>query len=160
MPRLRIPLSALTGVTLSGPTFVWNSSDALASNTVRERTFMTERKTLAQSLSILVTVRPLRLSCALLAIAFAGLAARQETPETKPPETFFAGTVDVCTPQKIVVSRAVLGKTEKREFKLTADTKVEGKLRTRVRVTVRYESAEGGDTATLVVVRQPDSKNE
>jgi hypothetical protein len=58
-----------------------------------------------------------------------------------------------------VVSRAVLGKTEKREFKLTADTKVEGKLRTKVRVTVRYESGESGDTATLIVVRQADSKN-
>jgi hypothetical protein len=47
----------------------------------------------------------------------------------------------------------VLGKPENRSFVVTAETKVEGRLRARVRVTVRYISDDDGDTATLIVVR-------
>jgi hypothetical protein len=81
------------------------------------------------------------------------ISARPQAANTKKTDTFFAGTVLDTTTEKIVVSRVVLGKTEKRQFRLTSDTKVEGRLRARVRVTVRYITDEDGDTATLIIVR-------
>jgi hypothetical protein len=77
----------------------------------------------------------------------------QQSPEQKKPDTFFAGTVSEYTAEKISVSRTVSGKPEKRTFRITPDTKVEGKLRTKVRVTVRYTSDDDGDVATLIMVR-------
>lgn len=81
------------------------------------------------------------------------LLAQNSTPAPKQEDTFFAGTVASLDSEKIVVSRSVAAKTEQRTFKITADTKVEGKLRAKVRVTVRYVSDESGATATLIVVR-------
>lgn len=86
----------------------------------------------------------------------AGFArAGQDAPNPPPaqPDTFFAGSVTLITPEKVSVSRKVSGKTENRTFRLTPATKVEGKLKVKVRVTVRYSSDETGDTATLIVVR-------
>ncbi len=79
--------------------------------------------------------------------------AQQDTPQQKPPDTFFAGTVTEWTPEKISVSRKVSGKPESRTFRVTADTKVEGKQRLKVRVTVRYIVDDDGERATLIVVR-------
>jgi hypothetical protein len=79
-------------------------------------------------------------------------SAQQEPPENK-VDTFFAGTVTEFSPDKVEVSRVVSGKKENRAFRVTPDTKVEGKLRTKVRVTVRYSSTDEGDTATLIIVR-------
>ena len=84
--------------------------------------------------------------------------AQQDPSEQKKPDTFFAGTISEVTPERIMVTRMVLGKTEKRIFRITPDTKVEGKLHTKVRVTVRYSAAEDGDIATLIVVRPADPK--
>ena len=76
-----------------------------------------------------------------------------QAPNDKTADTYFAGTVADYTAQKITVSRVVLGKTEKHAFRITAETKVEGRLRAKVRVTVRYITDDDGDTATLIVVR-------
>ena len=107
-----------------------------------------------------MTLSHLRSLCVLLAIAVAAPAAisRAKAQDSDPPPpagTFFAGTVEVYTAQKITVSRTVLGKTEKREFKITPETKIEGKLRARVRVTVRYVASDDGEIAKLIVVRVP-----
>jgi hypothetical protein len=81
------------------------------------------------------------------------------TPQTQNPQAekdvdvFFAGTVDTIAADYISVSRMAQGKTEKRDFRITPETKVEGHLRTRVRVTVRYTTGEDGDTATLIIIR-------
>ena len=77
---------------------------------------------------------------------------------SKREDTFFAGTVASWDTQKIVVSRSVAAKKEQRTFRMTPETKVEGKLRAKVRVTVRYTSDEDGDIATLIVVR-PQTKS-
>ncbi|HML16583.1 MAG TPA: hypothetical protein VK419_06140 [Bryobacteraceae bacterium] len=91
-----------------------------------------------------------------------GFAAGQEPPPappaTKQADTFFAGSVTELTPEKISVSRKLSGKTENRSFRITPDTKVEGKLKMRVRVTVRYVTDEAGDTAMLIVVRTAQQK--
>ena len=76
----------------------------------------------------------------------------------KKADAFFAGTVVESTAEKITVTRTVLGKPENRSFSVTEDTKVEGRLRIRVRVTVRYTSDDNGDTATMIVVRSAAAK--
>lgn len=76
-----------------------------------------------------------------------------ETATSKAPDAFFAGTVTELTSETVVVGRTVRGKAESRSFQLTPQTKVEGKLAAKVRVTVRYIPDDDGDAATLIVVR-------
>jgi hypothetical protein len=76
----------------------------------------------------------------------------------KKADAFFAGTVVEFTDEKITVTRTVLGKPENRSFAMTPETKIEGRLRVRVRVTVRYTSDENGDTATMIIVRSTKKK--
>jgi hypothetical protein len=76
-----------------------------------------------------------------------------ETGTSKAADTFFAGTVSQFDSETIIVGRTVRGKAESRTFSLTPQTKIEGKLALRVRVTVRYITDDDGDTATLIVVR-------
>lgn len=92
------------------------------------------------------------LSALSLWLALAGITSAQDG-DAKKPDTFFAGTVLESTAEKITVSRVVRGKTQKRTFRVTPDTKVEGKLRPRVRVTLSYLTDEDGDTALRIVVR-------
>lgn len=88
-----------------------------------------------------------------LSISVWAVRAQQDAPEQKKPDTFFAGTVTEWNAQKISVSRTVSGKAESRTFRITADTKVEGKQKIKVRVTVRYVADDDGERATLIVVR-------
>ena len=82
--------------------------------------------------------------------------------EPKYDQTFSGPIVEV-TATKITVSRSILGKpAENRSFSIKPDTKIEGKLRVRVRVTVGFVTTDDGDVARLVVVRaaqkQPEKK--
>ena len=90
--------------------------------------------------------------CALTCAA-AGPAADETT--AKAADTFFAGAVTESTVDKITVGRTVRGRAESRTFRLTSETKIEGSLASKVRVTVRYVTDDDGDTATLIVVRTP-----
>lgn len=66
----------------------------------------------------------------------------------------FSGPIIELTATRITVSRSILGKpAEKRSFWIKSDTRVEGKLRVRVKVTVGYITTDDGDVARLVVVR-------
>jgi hypothetical protein len=85
-------------------------------------------------------------------------ADEPSTAAAKKADAFFAGTVVESTADEITVTRTVLGKPEKRSFVVTPETKVEGRLRIRVRVTVRYISDDGGDTATMIIVRSAAKK--
>jgi hypothetical protein len=89
----------------------------------------------------------------LLASTPAAPLLADENATTKAADTFFAGTVTELTSDTIVVGRTVRGKAESRTFQLTPQTKTEGKLAAKVRVTVRYIADDDGDTATLIVVR-------
>ena len=97
------------------------------------------------------------LTTALLIGLLAGVPATplvaDETSASKAADTFFAGTVSQFTSETIIVGRTVRGKAESRTFILTSQTKIEGKLAVKVRVTVRYFTDDDGDTATLIVVR-------
>ena len=88
----------------------------------------------------------------------ASQSASDEPTTEKTTDAFFAGTVVETTTEKITVTRTVLGKAENHSFAVNADTKVEGKLRTKIRVTVRYIPGEDGDTATMIIVRSASKK--
>ena len=77
----------------------------------------------------------------------------EQKREPKYDQTFSGPIVEVTT-TKITVSRSILGKpAEKRTFWIKSDTRIEGKLRVRVKVTVGYVTTDDGDVARLVVVR-------
>jgi hypothetical protein len=71
-------------------------------------------------------------------------------------DAFFSGNVLEVTPEQVSVSRTILGKSpETRTFKILATTKIEGKMKQKSRVTVRYAAATGdeGDVALSIIVR-------
>ncbi len=95
-----------------------------------------------------------------LCLVMAGIprrtAAFQEAQQEANPQkqdTFFAGNVLEFSGEKITITRTVLGKTQKRAFRITPDTKVEGRLRPKVRVTVGYVTDDDGDVAMRIIVR-------
>jgi hypothetical protein len=98
----------------------------------------------------------------LLCAAMAAAQDAPSAPENHPahPDSFFSGTVVEVAAGSLTVSRTILGKpAEKRTFILNGDTRIDGKLTTKIRVTVRYASREEGDVAVSVLVRgKPDKK--
>lgn len=101
------------------------------------------------------------LVCLLAAVACLGMAEAEQPQETPPQEEpepvsyeFFSGTVVEVQQTKLTVVRTLPGKEpEKATFIMKPDTRVEGKLRSRVRVTVGYITTDEGDVALRVVVR-------
>ena len=80
--------------------------------------------------------------------------------EPKYDQTFSGPIVEV-TATKITVSRSILGKpAEKRSFWIKTDTRIEGKLKVRVKVTVGYVTTDDGDVARLVVVRASQKQSD
>ena len=103
---------------------------------------------------------------AVLAVLFAAaspllMRAQDPTGKTKPEtDTFFSGNVVEMAADHVTVSRAVLGKpAENRAFKITSATKVEGKMKNKSRVTVRYAASEEGDVAVSIIVRPEKAEN-
>jgi hypothetical protein len=97
----------------------------------------------------------------LCAAALSGVAPSiaQET-QTPPPkteraqDTFFSGNVVSVTAEKVTVSRRTLALTSvTRVFLLDSDTKIEGKLQPKARVTVKFEKTDDGDRAVRIIVR-------
>jgi len=96
----------------------------------------------------------------LTAITLCGVSAQQSPTPAPPPKTAvvndkFSGTVTGLTADSLTVVRAVPAKDAvTRKFTLDAQTKVEGKLRLKARVTVQYESPEEGQfRAVHIIVR-------
>jgi hypothetical protein len=87
-------------------------------------------------------------------LAISGMAVQEEPQRQDAPYQFFAGTVVEVRPGALVVGRTVIGSPpENRTFIMTGDTKVEGRLRVKARVTVGYISTDQGDVAARVIVR-------
>jgi hypothetical protein len=90
----------------------------------------------------------------LLAIGFLipGIVRAQVTV---PVDDIFSGTVTQLTDRSLKVVRKVPGQPPvTREFTRDASTSVEGKLRNKARVTVRYRVGEdGGFVAVHIIVR-------
>ena len=93
-----------------------------------------------------------------LAVAPLSVMARPQDPEAK-KDTFFTGTVIESTPEKITVSRKNLGRSEKRSFRVTPDTKCQGEVKVKAQVTVRYVNTDEGETAELIIVRSQPRKS-
>jgi hypothetical protein len=97
--------------------------------------------------------------CAVVMAVGAALAAQTSvTPvpkKTAPSADIFSGTVTKLTVESVTVVRKVAGHDAvTREFMRGSATKVEGKLREKVRVTVRYKAGEnGGFVAVYIIVR-------
>jgi hypothetical protein len=94
----------------------------------------------------------------------ATLALAQDSGDQKPDGTkaeppyddTFSGPIVELTASRIVISRSILGKPpEKRTFVIKVDTRIEGKLRVRAKVTVGFITNDEGDVARLIVVRGP-----
>ena len=98
------------------------------------------------------------LAWGLAALSVRLISADEPAASAKKADAFFAGTVVESTAEKLTLTRTVLGKPEDRTFLVTPETKIEGRLRPRVRVTVRYISDENGDTATMIIVRSTKKK--
>ena len=83
---------------------------------------------------------------------------KSESQKSEPQyEDTFAGPVTDLTADKVTVSRTILGKTEKRTFLIKPDTRVEGKLKVKAKVTVGFVTTDDGDVARLIVVRNQSS---
>ncbi len=83
------------------------------------------------------------------------LAIACSAQEPVDPANFFSGVVTALDPgQKITVVRTILGKEpETRAFAIDTNTKIDGQLKVKSKVTVRFASGAGGDTAVSILVR-------
>ena len=88
--------------------------------------------------------------------------SKPDSPKTEPKyDDTFSGSIIELTTSKITVSRSILGKpAEKRAFLINSDTRIEGKLHVKLKVTIGFVTSDDGDVARLIVVRQkpPDKK--
>jgi hypothetical protein len=82
-------------------------------------------------------------------------AAGAQKPAVVPAEEIFSGTVTQFTDRSLTVLHKVPGQPPMtREFTRDGKTTIEGKLRGKVRVTVRYRAlADGGFVAVHIIVR-------
>ena len=85
--------------------------------------------------------------------------AQDDTRQEQSHSEFFSGVVTELSPDRIIVLKTVLGKnSDTRTFVITADTRVEGKLRVKARVTVRYTHEEDSNRALHIIVRTSKKK--
>ncbi len=89
-------------------------------------------------------------------------AAHGDDSKSEPKyDQTFSGPIVEITATQITVSRSILGKpAEKRTFAIKPDTRIEGKLKVRAKVTVGYVTSDDGDVARLVVVRSSQKPSE
>jgi hypothetical protein len=94
-----------------------------------------------------------------LAIPLAGLIPRQEQVPEAPKKAAviandkFSGTVTELNPESVTVVRTVPARDAvTRKFLLDAQTKVEGKLRLKARVTVQYQVEDEGQFRALHII--------
>ena len=92
----------------------------------------------------------------LLALVPLGAALPQQSPpqkKTAPANDIFSGTVTELAADSITVVRQVPAHDSvTRKFALDGQTKVEGKLRVKARVTVRYRTGEDGELQALHII--------
>lgn len=100
---------------------------------------------------------------ALFLFLMAGDVAALNQDTAKPPGNdlkleFFSGTVTEFTATRVTVLREVIDRDpEERTFVINAETKIEGTLKGKVRVTVGYAAEEEVHVAVRIIVRA-DSK--
>ncbi len=88
------------------------------------------------------------------------IRAQAEQPvKTEPAyDDTFGGPIVELTALKLTVSRNVLGKTEKKTFLIKQDTRIEGKLKLKEKVTVGFVLTDEGAIARLIVAHPSGKK--
>jgi hypothetical protein len=87
------------------------------------------------------------------------LRAQDDGHKEQPHSEFFSGVVTELAADKITVLKSVLGKnSDTRTFLITEETRVEGKLRVKARVTVRYAHEDDSNRALHIIVRTSQKK--
>src|SRR6185437_3651160 len=110
-------------------------------------------------LVVVMRFRAIAIFALLSAFALLGQQAApslaKPTSKAAPANDIFSGTITAFAPESVTVVRKVPARPdEMREFILDKDTKIEGKLRSSARVTVRFKAdADGMFHALRVVVR-------
>src|SRR5260370_6496019 len=108
-----------------------------------------------------------RASAVCLTIVWVSLAQNQPAPQVQeqPPaqqstDQYFSGTVVSYAGEKVTVARTAPGaNSSSRDFTITRETEIEGKLRVKVRVTVQYVVKDDEDYVIHIIVRnQPPKK--
>jgi cell envelope opacity-associated protein A len=78
---------------------------------------------------------------------------------TAPANDIFSGTVTASLPDSVTVVRKVPARAdEARVFVVDKDTKIEGKLKTNARVTVRFRTDADGAVHALRIIVRVDGK--
>jgi hypothetical protein len=95
---------------------------------------------------------PALLGLLIVCVSLAQEPAKAPVDGTQP--SMYSGIVISMGGGKLTVSRHGLSTPEKRTFSMNSATKVEGKLRTKARVTVRYRTEEDGYLAIAILVRE------
>lgn len=109
----------------------------------------------------IVRLRWVRSVClGVLLVCGPSIRAQNEPPNKSEPvyDDTFAGPIVELTAAKLTVSRNVLGKTEKRTFLIKPDTRIDGKLKMKEKVTVGFVTTDEGDIARLIVAHPGGKK--
>jgi hypothetical protein len=89
-----------------------------------------------------------------LGIVHPTVQAQEQPSAGQPAEQYYSGTITQLDRESVTVYRTVLGSNaSSRSFRITDSTKIEGKLRAKARVTVRYITRDEGDEAVYILVR-------
>ena len=84
---------------------------------------------------------------------------QEPPPAEQPGDQYFSGTVVSYAGERLTVARTVLGKnSSSRDFTITGETQIEGKLKVKVRVTVQFVTKDEIDYAVHIIVRNPPPK--
>ena len=98
-----------------------------------------------------------RFVCAFALVAaapFVSAQDRESTREERTKDAFFSGNIVTLTQEKVTVTRRTLALTwVTRSFLLDAETRIEGTLKPKARVTVKFEKTEEGVRAVHIIVR-------
>jgi hypothetical protein len=108
----------------------------------------------------------LRASALSLTMVWCALLQNQPAPQVQQPppaeqsgDQYFSGTVVSYTGEKVTVARtAPSANGSSRDFMITRDTEIEGKLKVKVRVTVQYIVKDDVDYAIHIIVRNQTPK--
>jgi len=91
----------------------------------------------------------------LICLLSAWYEPKRDEPKPAAPPTFFSGSVVSVNDAQITVRRrALVSNATTQTFVIDSETKIEGKLRVKINVTVRYVTDEEGHTrAVSIIVR-------
>ena len=81
-------------------------------------------------------------------------AGQQDEEQSVSKPDFFSGVVLAVSSDSITVNRKGLAReSETRKFMVDAGTHIEGKLRVKSKVTIRFAATDSGDRAVRIIVR-------